>query len=337
MKNLTLKLFSLVSIALVVLLFGCSKTKTSENAGKKDSPMDLQKIESVVKYCTDRVLNPLKTNDSIPFDSLNYYLEATANYTHGIASANGELQKIDSNFFKVPLKNNKIAMTDVDSIYTILIDSIRASFYRISLRNKNLVSTMVSTVDKQTDIITFKVTSVILYGNHPQFGGFDTTDYWTYRGAATCTGGKCGPYYGSGDPCMDAAVKIQNAVMLRKGLLSGCYVPPLTDVPLWPFNFPNQSWNPADGYNYFRYLLFLNSPSYANSHDCLMPFEMNRYLDLAEYCVYTVQPSGAKPSDGSSFISIQLHGSLIVGGGLAVHMGTCYYGMYLQGGYQTPL
>jgi len=93
MKNLTLKLFSLVSIALVVLLFGCSKTKTSENAGQKDSPMDLQKIESVVKYCTDRVLNPLKTNDSIPFDSLNYYLEATANYTHGIASANGELQK----------------------------------------------------------------------------------------------------------------------------------------------------------------------------------------------------------------------------------------------------
>lgn len=231
--------------------------------------MDLQKIESVVKYCADRVLNPLKTNDSIQLDSLNYYLEATANYTHGIASANGELQQIDSNFFTVPLKNNKIAMTDVDSIYTVLIDSIRASFYRISHRNKNLVSTMISTVDKQYDHVTFKATSVILYGNNPQFGGFDTTDYWTYRGAATCTGGKCGPYYGSGDPCMDAAVKIKNAVMLRKGQLPGCYVPPLTDVPLYPTNFPNP-WFSGTDYNYFKYLFFYNEYSLQNSHTCLM-------------------------------------------------------------------
>ena len=92
MKNATLTLFVLATIS-IVMIVGCSKNKTSENAGKKDSSVDLQKIESVVKYCADRVLNPLKTNDSIQLDSLNYYLEATANYTHGIASANGELQK----------------------------------------------------------------------------------------------------------------------------------------------------------------------------------------------------------------------------------------------------
>lgn len=192
-------------------------------------------------------------------------------------------------------------------------------------------------LSSQNNKINIKVTSVILYGNNNQFGGFDTTDYWVYRGAAQCYGGKCGPYAGTGDQCMDAALKIQNAIMLRKGTLPGCYVPPFTDAQLWPYSYSNPSWNPADGYNYFRYLLFLNSPGYVNYHDCLMPFEMNRYLGSTEYCINTVQPNGAKPPDGSSFISIQLIGALYVGGGLEVHQGVCHYGIYLQGGYQTPL
>jgi len=332
--------FKLVFIVMlfVALITGCKKNQTSENPKDNSNPIDLQKIESLVKYCTSRVNSPVKTTDSIPADSLQFYLTATANYTYGIASAHGELQKIDSNFFKVPCLNNKIAMTDVSSIYSTLVDSVRATFRRIQDQNKNLLVVSTSPITIQSNKALFKVTSVIIYGSNYQVGLFDTTDYWKYRGADQGYGGKCGPYYGQGNPYLDAAVLIQNHVMLRKGTSVGCYVPPFTDVPLWPYTFTNPYWNSNDGYNYFRYCFFLNSPSYPNFHDCLWPWEMNRYLGLAEYCVYTVNtdPSGARPN-GSSFMSIQLHGELVVGGGLEVHKGWSHYGIYLAGGYQSPL
>ncbi len=333
----TLKIFPSLLIV-IILISACSKNQSLNDKEIKVQSLDVKKIESTVKYCTDRIKNPLKTTDSIPVDSLSYYLAATANYTYGIASAQGELQKVDSNFFKVSYYNNKIAMTDVISVYNIIIDSVRASFYRINHRNKHLVMASVIPMGNQSNKIKIKVTSVILYGNNYQFGGFDTTDYWLYRGAEQCYGGKCGPYAGQGNICMDAALNIQNAVMLRKGVLPGCYVPPFTDVYVYPNSFPNPGFQ-GTNYNYFRYLFYYSSPSFGNDHDCLMPFEMNRYLNYAEYCVYTLntQPSGARP-DGSSFISIDLHGELMVGlGGVKVHKGWIHYGIYLQGGYQSDL
>jgi len=329
-----LKLFSVVFL-LIILVIGCNKNKTTTE--EKANPVNIQKIESVVKYCTDRVQNSLKTTDSIPVDSVVYYLEATSNYSYGIASAHGDSQKTDSSFFTVQFDHNKAAIEDVRAAYGLMMDSIRASYYLLSCVNKNLVSVHVSLVGKDEGLIMLKAVSVIIYGNNSSFGTFDTTDYWIYRGADQCYGGKCGPYAGTGDPCLDAARKIQNSIMLRKGVLSGCYVPPFTDVQLWPYNFSNPNWHSADGFNYFRYYFFLNSPGYGNYHSCLMPFEMNRYLGYAEYCVYSEQPSGAKPTDGSSFISIQLVGALYVGGGLEVHQGVSHYGIYLQGGYQYPL
>ncbi|MCX6280745.1 MAG: hypothetical protein NTU51_02155 [Bacteroidetes bacterium] len=332
-------LFRLLSVVIIIiaLLIGCKKNQTSESTNAKTTPIDIQKIESVVKYCTNRVHNSLKTTDSIPYDSVAYYLEATSNYTYGIASAHGDAQKTDSSLFSIPLSNKKAAMTDVRAAYALMIDSVRASYNSIVCANKNLVSVHVCLLSKQSDHITLKAISVVIYGNNSSFGTFDTTDYWFYGRAEQCDGGKCGTYAGTGDPCLDAAKKIQNSVMLRKGTSQGCYVPPFTDVQLWPFTFSNPGWHSADGYNYFRYLFFLNSPSYGNYHDCLMPFEMNRYLGYAEYCVYTEQPSGAKPTDGSSFINIQLIGALYVGGGLEVHQGVSHYGIYLQGGFQSPL
>jgi len=332
----TLKILS-IGIALMILITGCKKNQSS-NPTEQKSPVDKQKIESVVKYCTSRVLNKVKTTDSIPVDSLTYYLEATSNYVYSIASANGELQKIDSNFFKVQYNNDKVAMTDLSSVYSELIDSVRASFYRIQDRNKNLVVVIAENVGSQNNIISLKVTSIILYGNNQQIGRFDTTDYWKWMGAGSCNGGKCGPYYLQGDPCLDAAKMIQNRVMLRKGLLAGCYLPPFQNLYFTSNQFPNPNFS-GTNYNYFYKCFFWNSPSNpATYHSCLMPFEMNRYLELAEYVVYTVdtQPSGGRP-DGYSFMSLILNGDLVVGGGLELDWGYIYYGIYVAGGYQSAL
>lgn len=335
-----LKLLSILTLA-VVLILSCKKNQPSEANKEQSGPSEMQKIESLVKYCTNRVIHSLKTNDSIPIDSVSFYLESTSNYTYGISSAHGDSQKIDTNCFTVPCKNKKAALTDVDSIYTTMIDSIRASYYTIQNLNKNLLYVQVNIINQQSNKINVQAVSNIIYGNNIQIGLFDTTDYWTWMGAYNCSGGKCGPYAGQGDPCKDAAKMIQNRVMLRKGLPIGCYIPPFIDVYLTNNLFPNPNWNGNwTYYNYFYSLFFKNSSSYPLFHSCLMPYEMNRYLQYAEYCVYTsnTQPSGAKP-DGFTFISIELNGDLIVGsGGTAeVTWGWSHYGIYLAGGYQTPL
>ena len=329
-----------IKLVFVVMLFaalitGCKKSQTSENPKDNSHPIDLQKIESLVRYCTNRVNSPIKTTDSIPADSLQYYLAAAANYTYGIASAHGELQKIDSNFFKVPCVNNKIALTDVNSVYTALIDSVRASFRRIQDQNKNLVVVTTSPATVQSNKALFKVTSIILYGNNYQVGLFDTTDYWRYGGAYNCSGGKCGPY--SGYDCLDAAIELQNRIMLRKGTSSGCFIPPYPSVYVTPGMFPNP--NHSGPANYFSFYLFANTQNAPMYHECLMPYEINRYLLYGEHVVYTSDTDsdpGARP-DGYSFMYLTLQGVLVVGNGDILHVGYCHYGVYIPGGYNTPL
>jgi len=326
-----------VVILLITLFIGCKKNQTTENPRDKSNPIDLQKIESLVKYCANRVNSPLKTTDSIPVDSLQYYLEATSNYTYGIASAHGELQKIDSNFFKVPCFNNKIAMTDVNSVYTILIDSVRASFRRIQDQNKNLVVVTTSPATVQSNKALFKVTSIILYGNNYQVGLFDTIDFWNYGRGQNGYGGKCGPYSGQGNPYLDAAKMIQNRVMLRKGLSYGYYIGPYYNVPLSPTDYPNP--NHTGSIEYFSFYLFINAPGYSDYHECIRPYEINWYLFGAEHICYTdnnVTNHGARPPN-TDFINITLIGDLWIATGDILHYGTAYYGTYISGGLQSTL
>lgn len=329
----TISKLILLSMILVAIFSACKKndqSKTHEN-----SKVDISLLESKVKYCTQRVHNTLKTNDSIPVDSLKFYLEAASNYTYGIASAQGEMQKIDSNFFTVSCKKKKIALTEVEQVYDALIDSIRVSFYRIQERNKNLIVTMIQIGSEETDKINIKVTSVILYGNTPSFGGFDTTDYWEYWNWGGNSGGKCGPY--SGQTSLDAAIKIQRAVMLRKGVNAGCYLNPV-EIAIEPTQFPNPNSPPSTCYKY--YYLFHNITTASCAHSCLWPYEMNWYLLGAEHICYDWDGGsnpGARP-DGYSFISLTLWGDLLLYNPSAfVHIGIVKYGIYYPVGMQSDL
>ena len=332
----TFKLVSVV-ILLIALLTACKKNQTTEYTKDKSTSIDLQKIESVVKYCTNRVIFPSKTTDSIPVDSVEFYLSSTANYIYGISSAQGDIQQIDSNFFAIPYSNGKISMMDVDSIYTKIIDNIRVSYRLIQSSNKNLLTAMVKNTGPKQNKIILKVTSIILYGSNTILA-FDTTDYWLYRGGPQCYGGKCGPYYGQGDLCQDAATKIASRVMQLQGTPAGSFVPPYYTQPINPNSFQNPFHNQNDGDNYFYFMFFANTPNASRYHDCLMPFEMNKYRWLASYCVNTSnsQQGGAKPN-GYTFMSLYLVGELETGNGDEYHLGNIYYGTYLPGGYQSPL
>jgi len=280
MKTKSLFLFFAIVI-LIATFIGCKKNQTSNNK-EENTTIDKQKIESVVKYCTGKVLSPLKTPDSIPIDSLKFYLEAATNYTYGIASAHAELQKSDTNILKVACNNGKISMTEVNNAYTRIIDSARASYRRIQDQNKNLFSISVNPIGTQNNKVSIKVNSVIIYGNNYQIAAFDTTDYWLWWNMGYNQGGKCGPYSGQTD--LDAAIKIQQHVMLRKGTPYGYYMSPI-DVTIEPWSYVHSSNNQGDCY--FKYYLFDNADNLGCFHVCLRPFEMNWYLSGAEYICYT--------------------------------------------------
>jgi hypothetical protein len=338
----TINLLSIL-ILTVVMILSCNKYQSSETNKEQSGSPDMQKIESLVKYCTNRVLHGLKTNDSIPIDSIAFYLNATSNYTYGISSAHGDSQLIDSNYFTVPYKNKKAALHDVDSIYSAMIDSIRVSYYTLQNQNKNLAFVMVSIANKQSNKINFKAVYNIIYGNMVNPGTFDTTDYWLWWNWGTNSGGKCGPY--SGYTSLDAAIKIQQHVMLNKGAVIGCYVPPLSQYNFYATDWPNPHHNYNDGPCYFFYYFYCNYTGDPCYHACLWPFEMNRYLSGAEHVCYTsVNQSsdpGAKPDDGESFMSIYLTGDFVIGIGpnddLWLHKGIIYYGTYIPCGSQTRL
>ncbi len=334
MKTNMLKLLSVV-ILLIILVIGCKKNQTSTTE-EKSNPINIQKIESVVKYCTDRVQNSLKTTDSIPIDSTSYYLEAASNYTHGIASAHGDSQKIDSTVFTINCNNKKVALTDIRSIYSAIIDSIRVSYMKIVSSNKNLIAVEVSSVSEQSDQINVKAVSVIIYGNS-QLGRFDTTDYWLWWNMGGNYGGKCGPY--SGQTNLDAAIEIQQHVMLRKGLSNGYYAPPIVFSNIFPEDFTNPNHSGSDCY--FKYYLYENVSTSSCCHLCLAPFEMNWYLNGAEHICYDSENGlnpGARP-DGLSFISLDLTGDMIYPMNYTVYLihGTVKYGVFIQGGNQLPL
>ncbi len=335
----TIYKLSCIGIIIIVLIIGCKKNKIPSTSFN-NTLLDKQRLELLVKNCTSKVMQNQKTTDSIPIDSLNFYLESTTNYVYGIASADGESQQIDSNFFTVVYNNNKVAITDVRSVYSLIIDSIRAVYNRIQHSNKDLAVTMINTVSKQNAAVEIKATSVIIYGNNPQIGNFDTTDYWMWWNLGFNSGGKCGPY--SGQSNLDAAIKLQQHVMLRKGVSAGCYLPPFVNVDILPWDFQNP--NPPASNCYFQYYLFYNESNWSCAHQCLWPFEMNWYLTGVEHICYTSNQAanpGARP-DGYSFINLFLTGDLVLGGppnwvDIYFHHGNVNYGIYSVGGLQSSL
>ena len=332
--------FLFCAILISAMIAGCKKNGNETNTMVQPS-IDKGKLESVVKYCTNRILHPTKTNDSIPVDSLNFYLSSTANYVHGISAAHGDMQKIDSNFFIAPCSNGKVAMADMVSIYNILIDSIRASYRRIQSSNKNFLVAIVNIKNQKSNQISLKVTSIIIYGSNSSFGSFDTTDYWRYWvGSQGNDGGYCGGPYSGQSTNIDAAMKLNSAIMLRKGTVNGIYVAPFFTymIDLWSFQSPVQT---PDWPCYKKYSFFCESTGWSCAHDCLMPFEMNWYLNRGEHVCYTANDAtydhGARPPD-MNFMSIALYGDLCISStSVMCHLGNIYYGTWLQGGYQSPL
>jgi hypothetical protein len=108
----------------VGILYSCKKSETPDKINTISE--DDLKLERLILSFKDRLKAPFKSGDSITVDSAVWYLETLANYEYGDASTGKADVSIDS--FEIILLsslNGIVSVTDVDSVYNKMIDSIR--------------------------------------------------------------------------------------------------------------------------------------------------------------------------------------------------------------------
>jgi hypothetical protein len=316
MKSKKSLFFATLAFTGMFLLFGCTKT-IRESTPKAIQTISSNDMKHLILAFKQRMNSNLKETDSVRVDSLVFYLTALTNYTYGDASSKGNYTSIDSAYISFSLQGSYIPISNVESKYNDLIDSLRNHYNSIE-DEKHFLGVTIKTVSKNSTLLVLKVTSIILYGNFSNsYTTFGPDDWWKWwNGGTTTYGGYCaGPNNGQ-ETWSDAAIQITNKVMIRKAVPSEEYYygPPTLDVYLWPPDYPDP--NHSGGYNYYSYYLLWEVSSEPNFHDCISPDEMNYYLTGAEHIVYTYDDDpndpGARP-EGMYFMSIFLQGNAIFG------------------------
>lgn len=332
----TKPLFLLLSLA-SILFFGegCQKDQVEVSEPIQQSAT---KTVNLIKTFAQRLHSDLKTTDSIPVDSVIWYLGAYTNYTYGDASAKGLNLYIDSSFLSISYTGSNVSVNDIARAYNKVVDSIRGHYTCVNSTDKHLLAAVISSDAPSSGKISIKITSIIVYGPYStQPYVFDSTDHWRWWNYDNNQGGYCGGPNQNQHPESDAAIEIQKKVMIRRGVPGPgyCFAPPYETVPIAPEDFNNP--NPYGQTNYFTFLLFYNDDNLLYFHTCLAPFEMNFYLNGVEHIIYTPNNlsinSGAKPPD-MSFISLQLYCALWPEQNRTVieHLGTAFYGTVIPSG-----
>lgn len=340
MKVLT---HSISALILILGLIACKKdqpAKPISNSFKNEAI----KTENLINSFKSRISSGLKSTDSIPVDSAEWYLGSAINYTYGDATSTGSNLSVDSMFFSFHYEGDYLPIRVASEFYDDIVDSIRAHYYSVESINRHLLAVIVQQTSRTAQEIDFKIVSIVVYNN---FGNtnwtFNDTDNWKWWNEGGNNGGYCaGPYYQTALES-DAAEQIQQKVMFRKPLPVGtyCYIQPMDIVDINASAYPNP--NHSGSNNYYYYYLYKNSTQWPDCHTCLLWEEMNFYLLGAEHIVYTANNDpndpGARPPS-QSFMTIDLRGDMIpsIPYTSYFHYGTVFYGtLQITGGLPDNL
>lgn len=300
-------LYAVTFFVITALIIGCSKERPDDSTANQYSPVADMKIGKVVESFKLRLDSKLKTTDTIPSDSVEWYLCAALNYTYGDATAKGPNQLIDSAFVSIQINNNYAQMDDVRDLYSSIIDSISEPFYSINDNDKHLIVVIVTSTRVTSDQINYKVTSIFQYGSYSGLAiSFGPNDSWKWWNMCVNNGGYCAGLYQGTHLESDAAIEIQKKIFIRKGVPIEyyCYLPPFTSVEIWPGDYPNPNYQ--GNYNHLHYYLYQNCDAYPDFDGCLDQSEMNFYLTGTEHVIYTANDDptdpGARPA-ALSFIT----------------------------------
>jgi hypothetical protein len=330
-------IYTLILTALIFMA-GCNKEQPIDQKNTIQVSAQSKNIGALLTSFKVRMNSQLKTTDSIPADSVEWYLGATINYTYGDAAAKGPSQIIDSCFVSLQISGGYVQFDDFRDLYNSILDSIREPFYSINDNDKHLLATMVNTTRITSTQITYKITSIFQYGtfsnNYLIFGQYD---WWKWWNECVNNGGYCAEQYQGTQLQDDAAIRIQQKVMSRKGVPSSNYrfIPPMATIYLDPVDY---SYIQHTGlFNYYSYYMFYNISTEPSFHGCLSPTEMNFYLLGAEHIVYTANDASSEPGarpPSLTFMTLFLQGNALFpsGSSIYLHDGYSYFGTLVNAG-----
>jgi len=356
MKKFNLTFTVILAVGLLIF-FGCSKDSNQYQEKQNDvfqpTEKDLE-IESKILEFESKIAfakaNPdLKSGgDDLSIDEAVWNIEALANYNYSDASNPFDIYEGETAEIEVPLTNGKITLLDAGIAYDKAIDSLALHFSQVSGTDKKLVLADVTLKEIGEESATFDVTSSIGSGDSSPFADFGEDDWWE----AILLDGKCdGSGQGVGS---DAAEKIEYKIDKRLSLPSDHRY--FTDISVLEFNAFDYICiyldgiycedcsiiNPDDDIpndNMYDYIIYRSHSYLPNHHTCLIPNEMNFYLDGMEHLIYDLAYQWF-PYDleGKIFASCNIIGELYMGGyqSVAVHEGYIHYGVSVGSGNPPP-
>lgn len=239
---------------------------------------DLAAVQKTADPTEERILNfkhkmiqNLKSSESLSLDSAVWYLEAALNYSYcEIDSA--EIVNIDSIFIKVPVSaDGTINFSNVVEAYNQLNSGLINIFDQTPGEDINMQFTDISvkeTNDKSNEI-TLKLTTVLTEKDGiTNYTNFGDTDYWY----PCCEQGKCGQYWGE-QLGKDATTQLEYKANLERAYPHNGYITDIDYDYYFGLDFPDYFWQ---GY----------------SNDCLSPDDMNHWLTQLKDFAHQHKPAG---------------------------------------------
>lgn len=321
----------------ILLTFGCKKNEKNVNGDQQfqltpQNQMDL-KLARMYSLFKQKSIQKLKDDEEMTIDSAIWYLQGSANFTYGKASQSRATIVIDTTSISLTrTEDGTIAFSEVCNKYKDMIDSIKVYYEQIENEEKQLIAVEVQCSSLTKTTMICRVVPIFSYGGmvlDPCY--FNNVDSWTWWNI-TGTGGICDGQNQNQGGGMDAAMLINQKIMICMGVpIGNYYYDTPTSIDLHPEAYPNPNWNGID-YNYERYRLYWNHSAYSNFHGCLTPAECNFYRDGTEWVATVAQSSGGARPDGFNFISIAIHGDVVLdypnpNDSEYLHWGPAFYGI----------
>ncbi len=306
-------LMGIIFAGLIVFLnYSCKKETNLKNASNNIptfmSNNDIH-LRNIILNFRNNISKHYKTGSSLTIDSSIWYIETTINYTYSWDNFEFIPISVDSLIYTLPLDNNgEVLQSDVDSIYSLIVNDLGIIYDTINANIKHLVVTDVFLTNTNNNSANIQVNTT--FGINPLliYGSFDPEDDWLYGDDL----GKCDHSITESDAAEEIEFKLNNPENPPQPPPGGYYYyDEIEYKDIWPEDWPNPNDNiPND--NMYDYLVFIcyNNGWMPNYHECLPYNEMNFYLSGTSQVINNYSPDGIRPQ-GKTFISIDLIGTMV--------------------------
>ncbi|NOX45490.1 MAG: hypothetical protein GXO89_00750, partial [Chlorobi bacterium] len=262
------------------------------------TPTDL-KVNALIKNFKQKVAyyrkNPtLKSDESLPADSVLWYLEATINYSHAFPNEYYAEMESTELVLTVPVDNSgEVDMAVLIQKYDEMKASITTVYNNSGFDNKGLVLVDILGSSQISGEITLEVEAVVgNKGIDPGPGPFVVGDDWWYGEFF----GHCYPHTLDSDAAQKLALAMNSYITTQN---TGFFFTNATNVTHKGGDF-RRDGDPEPLDNIYDFYLYSTSTENGTITDengvlCLNYNEMNVYYDLLNQLVYTKIPEAEMP------------------------------------------